>query len=67
MPLWRVPPTGCGRTTDIPLAAPETRQPVQVADLRAQQAYLDRDPFVVAGVEVGGIRTLVNVPMFNMP
>src|SRR6266516_6775586 len=33
--------------------ATKTRQPVQVADLRAQRAYLDRDPFVVTGVEVG--------------
>jgi two-component system NtrC family sensor kinase len=42
-----------------------TRQTVHVADLRAEQAYLDRDPFVVPGVELGGIRTLVQVPMLK--
>jgi GAF domain-containing protein/anti-sigma regulatory factor (Ser/Thr protein kinase) len=42
-----------------------TRQPVQVADLRASPAYLDRDPLLVAGVDVGGIRTLVTVPMLK--
>jgi GAF domain-containing protein len=45
--------------------ATKTRQPVQVTDLREQQSYLDRDPFVVAAVEIGGIRTLVNVPMLK--
>src|SRR5262245_43913733 len=43
----------------------KTRQAVQVADLRATPAYLDRDPLPVAGVEVAGIRTLVAVPMFK--
>src|SRR6266571_4631001 len=42
-----------------------TRQAVHVADLRADPAYLDRDPFVVRGVELGGIRTLVQVPMLK--
>jgi GAF domain-containing protein len=43
----------------------KTRQPVQVSDLRATQAYLDRDPLPVTGVEVAGIRTLVAVPMLK--
>jgi len=38
-----------------------TRQTVHVRDVRAEQAYLD--PIVVAGVELGGVRTLVAVPM----
>ena len=42
-----------------------TRQPVQVSDMRASQAYLDREPLAVVGVEVHGIRTLVAVPMFK--
>src|SRR6266566_5383306 len=43
--------------------AARTQQTVQVADVRMSQSYLDRDPPVVAGVELGGIRTLVAVPM----
>jgi GAF domain-containing protein len=43
----------------------QTRQPVQVADLRETRAYLDHEPLVVAGVEVAGIRTLISVPMFK--
>src|SRR6266540_3329611 len=45
--------------------AASTRQTIHVADLRAEQAYLDRDPFVVSAVELGGIRTLVHVPMLT--
>ena len=29
------------------------------------EPYLDRDPFVVASVELGGYRTVVNVPMLK--
>src|SRR5262249_8429113 len=43
--------------------AAKTQQPLHVADLRAEQAYLDRNPLVVSAVELGGIRTLVHVPM----
>ena len=39
-----------------------TRQPVNIDDYRADQAYLDRDPMAVAGVE-GQIRSLLIVPM----
>jgi GAF domain-containing protein/anti-sigma regulatory factor (Ser/Thr protein kinase) len=42
-----------------------TRQTVHVADMRAEQPYLDRDPMAVAGVELGGIRTLAAVPMLK--
>src|SRR6266702_2151135 len=42
-----------------------TRQTVHVADMRAEQSYLDRDPLPVAGVELAGIRTLVTVPMLK--
>jgi GAF domain-containing protein len=44
----------------------KTRQPVQVADYAESQAYLDRDPLAVDGVEVAGIRTLVAVPMLKV-
>ncbi|MCE3258089.1 MAG: Adenylate cyclase [Nitrobacter vulgaris] len=42
-----------------------TKQVVHVADLMAEQAYIDRDPFAVQGVELGGIRTLLAVPMLK--
>src|SRR5712691_2386372 len=45
--------------------AVRTRQPVHVADLSAEQAYRDRDSFVVAAVELGGIRTALAVPMLK--
>jgi GAF domain-containing protein len=43
----------------------KTRQTVQIADVRAGQAYLDGEPVAVAAVELGGIRTLVGVPMLK--
>jgi GAF domain-containing protein len=42
-----------------------TREVVQIGDLRAEEMYINRDPFVVAGVELGGIRTLLAVPMLK--
>jgi GAF domain-containing protein len=42
-----------------------TKQVVQIADMKAEQAYVERDPFVVAGVELAGIRTLLAVPMIK--
>jgi GAF domain-containing protein len=42
-----------------------TRQTVHVADMRAEQSYLDRNPLSVAAVELGGIRTLIFVPMLG--
>jgi GAF domain-containing protein len=43
----------------------QTRQAVQVPDMRESRAYLDGDPLPVAAVEVAGIRTLLSVPMFK--
>ena len=45
--------------------ATKTRRAVQVADLSATRAYLDRDPLYVAAVDIAGIRTLVSVPMLK--
>ena len=42
-----------------------TIQVVQFADLKAEQVYLERDPFAVAGVEQAGMRTLISVPMIK--
>ena len=51
---------------DRPLArAAESRQPVQVTDMRADPSYLQGDPLPVAAVEIAGIRTLLVVPMFK--
>jgi GAF domain-containing protein len=43
----------------------ETLDIVHIADYRADRAYLDGDPLAVAGVELGGIRTLLVVPMIK--
>jgi two-component system, NtrC family, sensor kinase len=51
---------------DVPsVRAIKTRQPVKIADFAKSQAYLDRDPLAVGGVELAGIRTLVAVPMLR--
>jgi GAF domain-containing protein len=57
--LLRPPP-------DVPLGrVAVTKQPVQVADMKTTRAYIERDPFVVAGVNLGGWRTVVSVPMLK--
>jgi two-component system NtrC family sensor kinase len=38
---------------------------VQIADLMAEDSYIKRDSFIVAAVELGGIRTILAVPMLN--
>ncbi|MFZ1953683.1 MAG: GAF domain-containing protein, partial [Pseudolabrys sp.] len=43
----------------------ESRQPIQITDLRDDQSYLEGDPLPVAAVEIAGIRTLFVVPMFK--
>jgi GAF domain-containing protein len=42
-----------------------TKQIVHIADLAASQGYAERDPLVVKAVEVGGVRTLLGVPMLK--
>jgi two-component system, NtrC family, sensor kinase len=42
-----------------------TGQAVHVTDLQAHPAYIERDALAVAGVERGGIRTLLIVPMLK--
>jgi signal transduction histidine kinase/regulator of replication initiation timing len=54
---FRPPPdSGLGRVA-------ATKGVVHVLDLKADERYLQRDPFAVAGVELAGIRTLLAVPM----
>ena len=43
-----------------------TKTTIHVADLAAEQAYIEqREPRTVAGVELGGVRTLLAVPMLK--
>jgi two-component system, NtrC family, sensor kinase len=42
-----------------------TKSVTQVADLAEEQGYIERDPLYVEAVEVGGIRTLLSVPMLR--
>ena len=44
------------------MRAVRTKQPVHVADFRTEPAYIEQDEMVIAGVERGGIRTLLVVP-----
>ena len=42
-----------------------TKSVTHVADLAAERGYAERDPLYVESVEVGGIRTLLSVPMLK--
>ncbi len=62
---WRV---GMLLQPDADLQAFQTlsaRQPIQVADLSKAASYLARNPKAVNSVEMGGIRTMVTVPMLK--
>ncbi len=52
------PETGLGRVAS-------GQQTVHIVDTLAEQAYAERDPFRIATAELGGARTLLNVPMFK--
>jgi signal transduction histidine kinase len=43
----------------------ETKQPMHVPDMAAEQAYFDREPVVVSVVEVAKARTVLAVPMLK--
>ena len=43
----------------------QTRDVVQIEDIAADQGYSERDPVRVAAVELGGVRTLLSVPMLK--
>src|SRR5262245_17223923 len=57
-PLRPGPDTSLGR-------AARTKQVAHILDSMARESYLQRDPFVVAGAELGGYRTIVSVPMLK--
>ncbi|MGC2081214.1 MAG: GAF domain-containing protein, partial [Xanthobacteraceae bacterium] len=52
------PNTGLGRTV-------QTRDAVQIEDATADRGYAEGDPMRVAAVELGGVRTLLTVPMLK--
>ncbi|MFZ1207118.1 MAG: GAF domain-containing protein, partial [Pseudolabrys sp.] len=43
----------------------QSRQTVHITDSRVDPSYLDRDPLTVAAIELGGVRTLLAVPMLK--
>src|SRR5215475_10827343 len=53
-----------GRTAPMGRAA-QSRKPLQIADLREDQTYLDGHPLTVAAVHTAGIHTLAIVPMLK--
>ena len=51
---------------DIPMVrAIRSRETVHTPDMRKEKAYLDGDPLAVTAADIGGIRTLVTVPMLK--
>ena len=62
---WRIG-TLFSPSSSVPTARVfETRQPVQVRDLKEDRSYLDGDPLAVASVDAAGIRSLIAVPMIK--
>jgi two-component system NtrC family sensor kinase len=71
---WNLPPAYSeflGKNTiradpKIPLGrVAMTKRPVQIADVLVDQSYLERFPGIVAVAELGGARTLLQVPMLK--
>ena len=57
-PLRPPPDSSLGR-------AARTKQAAHVLDSTKRESYVRRDPFVVAGAELGGYRTILSVPMLK--
>jgi signal transduction histidine kinase len=57
-PIRPGPTTGLGRVAS-------TRQTIHIVDTHAEQAYADREPLRTATAELGGARSLLNVPMLK--
>jgi adenylate cyclase len=57
-PIRAGPGTGLGRVA-------ATKQTIHIIDTQAEQAYAERDPLRVATAELGGVRSLLNVPMLK--
>jgi signal transduction histidine kinase len=58
-PLIRPPPDSALGRVAI------TKQPAHIADIKTTRSYIERDPFLILGVDQGGYRTIVAVPMLK--
>ena len=58
-PLVRPPPDSALGRVAI------TKQLAHIADIKTTRSYIERDPFLIRGVELGGYRTIVAVPMLK--
>ena len=45
--------------------AANTKQTVQIADVMLERGYIERDPFAVSAVALGGYRSVLSVPMLH--
>ena len=52
-------------TGQCPRRVAITKQMVHIADIKATQSYIERDPITVTAVELAGYRTVVAVPMLK--
>src|SRR6266496_1549326 len=57
-PIRPGPTTGLGRVAS-------TRQTIHIVDTQVEQAYADGEPLRVATAQLGGARSLLNVPMLK--
>jgi len=58
-PLVRPPPDSALGRVAI------TKQLAHIADVKTTRSYIERDPFLILGVDQGGYRTIVAVPMLK--
>jgi signal transduction histidine kinase/putative methionine-R-sulfoxide reductase with GAF domain len=57
-PIQPGPTTGLGRVAS-------TKETIHIVDTQAEHAYAEREPLRVATAELGGARSLLNVPMLK--
>ena len=55
-----IPPPGTAFAQTV-----ATKRTVHTPDITLEKGYVDRDPIIVAGVELGGVRTYLAVPMLK--
>src|SRR5262249_55302499 len=58
-------PTASTSSTSLLGRLVMSKASVHVPDLAADQSYAERNPLAVAAVEMGGVRTVLAVPMLN--
>ena len=61
----RPPEQNADLLASVPGRMVTTKSTIHVADLAADEAYLERHPQTVAAVELGGVRTFLGVPMLK--